>query len=223
MRRFVDAAGGASAARILVITWASSQPERIFAVWAEELAPFIERSRLEEAERAPLADRARFLAQLVRSTALFFTGGDQSRIMQVLSSDPEVAQTIRTLYRRGIPIGGTSAGAAVLSSLMFTGREDPAVIDPAATGLAEGFGLVSNVLFDTHFLRRQRENRLFGAVLGNPSFLGVGIDENTALWIKDDRLAEVMGPTQVMVVRVEGARLFQVRLYLAGETFDLRH
>jgi cyanophycinase len=76
---------------------------------------------------------------------------------------------------------------------------------------------------DQHFVKRQRENRLFGLILAHPELLGVGIDEGSALVVRDGRFGEVVGSSPVMLV--DGARdkgALVVRLARPGQTIDLR-
>ena len=76
------------------------------------------------------------------------------------------------------------------------------------------------MILDQHFVRRQRENRLFSLVLAHPRLLGVGIDEGAALLVRADRHAEAVGGP---VMAVDGRHQGELRVYLMnpGETFDL--
>jgi cyanophycinase len=157
-----------------------------------------------------------------RATGIFFGGGDQGRIMDVLQ-DRELADALRDRYRQGVVFGGTSAGTAVMSNLMITGASDPTVVDGRSVEVRAGLGLLPGVILDQHFLKRQRQNRLFGLVLDHPRLLGVGVDEGTALAVTDNRHAEVVGPGSVMMVdAVVGTDDLVVSLVRPGETFDLR-
>ncbi|MCV5111842.1 hypothetical protein OFM52_31795, partial [Escherichia coli] len=60
-------------------------------------------------------------------------------------------------------------------------------------------GLIEDVIFDQHFLVRQRHNRLFGLLIRFPDALGIGIDEDTAVLIEDNRRLTVVGKTFVMI------------------------
>ncbi len=95
---------------------------------------------------------------------------------------------MRTRHAEGVVFGGTSAGAAVMSLRMITGEGDFTVIDGDQVEVRAGLGLLPGVIVDQHFVKRQRENRLFGLVLKHPDERGVGIDEGTALLV-DERAA----------------------------------
>jgi cyanophycinase len=82
---------------------------------------------------------------------------------------------------------------------MITGEADLQGITPQATRLADGLGLWSEVIVDQHFLKRQRFNRLFSAVLDHPDKIGVGIDEGTVVIVGPDDW-EVIGAGKVLVI-----------------------
>ncbi len=219
--RFVDWSGKEKA-RILIITWASGVPAESFESLKKDFASF----KLESFEHAPDApldagSRAKFLEQLKNATGVFFSGGDQNRIMEVLKDEP-LYKRLREKYDTGTVFGGTSAGTALMSSPMITGENDLTVIDARKVGTRRGLGLLPNAIIDQHFIVRQRENRLFGLVLASPKMLGIGIDEDMALLVTDNRTAEVVGATYVMIVDGSNKKAtFVINLLKAGEKFDL--
>jgi cyanophycinase len=130
-------------------------------------------------------------------------------------------------------VGGTSAGAAIMSRTMLTGedrqgKEALSEFGPGAYRTREGMGfLPERVIVDQHFLRRSRQNRLFSVVMEHPDHLGLGIDEATALVVKDGR-ATVVGKRSVMVfdpagMSLNGASFRDLRIHLlrAGQSIDL--
>src|SRR3546814_11825572 len=58
--------------------------------------------------------------------------------------------------------------------------------------MAPGLGFVRDAIIDQHFAERGRIGRLLGAVAQNPRVLGIGIDEDTAILLRDAAL-EVLG------------------------------
>jgi cyanophycinase len=84
---------------------------------------------------------------------------------------------------------------------MITGEGDFTVIDGTKVQTTTGLGLLpENVIVDQHFIKRQRQNRLFGLILGDRKAIGIGIDEGTALIVSDNRIGEVVGASKVMIV-----------------------
>lgn len=222
MKKFVDWSGGAKS-KILVITWASGVPDESYAS-LEKAFQTANAGLVEHAPIRPLdaETRARFVEQLNSASGVFFSGGDQNRIMDVLADDG-LFQLVKAKYNSGTPFGGTSAGAAVMSDPMMTGEADLKILDGSKVGVRKGLGLVPNVIFDQHFLVRQRYGRLFGLIIANPKMLGIGIDEDTSVMIEDNRRLTVVGATQVMFVNSKkGAQPFSLSFLKAGERFDLK-
>ena len=243
MQRFVDLAGGPDSARIVVIPMASSSPAETGREHAAQLRDLGAEARplVLDRQRADGADAARAVR---RASGIWFPGGSQSRLADTLRSTAVLA-AIRERNREGAAVGGTSAGAAVMSDSMITGDQirpdadtagyygdefpriarDYIVLDP-------GFGLLSGVVVDQHFLRRERHNRLISVVLDHPRLLGVGIDESTAVIVRTDGTWEVAGRSTALVVDARNARVtppgsgvlgaVDVRVHVlpAGATFD---
>lgn len=110
-----------------------------------------------------------------------------------------------------------------MSPTMITGNGDFKVIDAAKVETRPGLGLLPGTIVDQHFIARQRQNRLLGLVLGNPQALGVGVDEDTALLVVDDRYAEVVGVSYVTIVDAQARSGALVLTMLEpGRRFDLR-
>ncbi|HEY0809812.1 MAG TPA: cyanophycinase, partial [Longimicrobiales bacterium] len=154
-------------------------------------------------------------------TGIWFGGGDQSRLTAAIAGTP-VEAAIRSRYQRaGTVVGGTSAGAAVMSRMMITGDErnfggkrPPSdssqafiTIDRNNVVTADGFGYIDNVIIDQHFVRRRRHNRLVSLVLENPKLVGAGIDESTALEVRPDGTWRVLGESVVVIYDARKARI----------------
>lgn len=221
MKKFVEWSGGSNA-KILVITWASGEPDASFDAFKRDLGVVLSTNAVHAPIRPLDAEkRVRFIAQLNAATGVFFSGGDQNRIMDVLA-DEGLQSLLRSKYAAGTPFGGTSAGAAVMSDPMMTGEADLKILDGTKVGVRKGLGLIKDVIFDQHFLARQRHNRLFGLIIVSPKMLGIGIDEDTAVLIEDNRKLTVAGRSQVMFVFAKDAkRPFLLDFLHAGDSFDL--
>jgi cyanophycinase len=223
MSKFVEWAGK-ERAHILVIPWATAEPEESFAYLKKDFAAFNPKE-IELAPIAPLNEqkKSKFLGQLKKATGVFFTGGDQVKIMDVLK-DESLLQILKQRYSAGTVFGGTSAGAAIMSRQMITGEGDFTVIDGKKVQTSLGLGLLPDeVIVDQHFIKRQRQNRLFGLILQNREKFGLGIDEGTALVLTDNRYGEVVGTSQIMMVNAkERNGALTVYLMQPGKKFDLR-
>ena len=150
-------------------------------------------------------DRVKARAALESATLIWMPGGDQNRFMKAIEGTG-LAEVIHARYRAGAVVGGTSAGAAVLSEAMITGEADLKSLTAGKTVLAKGLGLLTDVIVDQHFLQRQRGNRLISAVLDRPTMVGIGIDEATAVIFRGSGL-EVVGKSSVVVVDPRAAKV----------------
>jgi cyanophycinase len=169
--------------------------------------------------------------------AVFFTGGDQLRITSELGGSL-VADEIAKIYEQGGLIAGTSAGASVMSeSMLVGGPSDASYRGNSGVKMAPGLGFMKNVIIDQHFAERGRIGRLLGAISQNPKYLGIGIDEDTAIIVKGDEKLSVIGCGTVYVIDARGATesnisecdedralsIFNVKIHLLsqGDSFDI--
>jgi cyanophycinase len=155
-----------------------------------------------------------------------------------------VHDTLHALYERGAVLGGTSAGAAIMSAIMITGderlnRDSTNPFTAIRTGnvvTTRGLGFMQTVIIDQHFIKRKRHNRLISLVLENPSLIGVGIDEATAIIVSPDSTFRVAGEGTVMVldpgrsspVRTDrggnlAASNILMHILKAGDVYDMRY
>jgi cyanophycinase len=129
-----------------------------------------------------------------------------------------VQRKLLKLYQAGAVMGGTSAGAALMSKVMITGDEKLnrdtinafVVIRKDNIVTVEGMGFLTNAIIDQHFVRRKRHNRLISVVLEHPDLVGVGIDEATAIIVRRGELFDVTGRGSVVVydaTRARGTRM----------------
>ena len=201
LKRFVKLCGGRRA-RIVIIPTASSLADtgdRYIEIFSK--IGVSDAVSLPIAERAD-ADREAYIEQLENATGIFITGGNQLRLSTILGGT-RVAQKVRRLNAAGIHVAGTSAGAAIMPEHMIAGGSMG--LSPRADGvnLAPGLGLTNAIIIDQHFSQRDRLGRLLTSVSYNPFLMGVGIDEDTALFIGPDQVCEVEGSGSVTIIDPE--------------------
>jgi cyanophycinase len=121
-----------------------------------------------------VANGESFVAPIRQATGVWIAGGRQTLIAAAYTGT-RVERELHALLERGGVIGGTSAGAACLSRIMIV-RGDVYNVP--------GFGLLPGTIVDQHFVKRDRKSRLVAALAKHPAWLGVGIDENTALVVR---------------------------------------
>jgi cyanophycinase len=235
VQRFVDLAGGRGKAKIVVFAMASSDGRAS----GEEKAADLRKLGAQAENIYVDHDEANSDAVVQRMagvTGVWFGGGDQLLLTRALLGT-RVERAIHERYRAGAVIGGTSAGAAVMSTPMLTGEEThvggvrpPADSTDAFMTIARdnvvtvnGFGLIEGAIVDQHFLRRRRHNRLISVVLEKAPHLGVGIDESTALIVHPDGHWSVLGESAATVYDARHAAITPPGAPVLGETGMLLH
>ncbi|MFZ5638723.1 MAG: isoaspartyl peptidase/L-asparaginase [Pseudomonadota bacterium] len=150
------------------------------------------------------ANDPRILDSLARADGIFIAGGDQARYVRYWRGTP-IAEALDAHVRAGKPLGGTSAGLAMLGEYLYGAMDGGSIRSPEA--LADPLGpavtieggflhiqTLRGVVTDTHFSERDRLGRLFAflakaeTLTGEPRrpLLGLGVDESAALAVDGD-------------------------------------
>ena len=234
--RFVDICGGKKA-RIAIIPTASELEdtgrnyEKLFRKLGIRHAKVLQMLTRDDCH----ADG--FLDYIEKADGIFMTGGNQLRLSTTLGGTP-VAQLIRRRNASGMHVAGTSAGAAFMAEHMIAGGDEGSTPSPTMVTMAPGLGLTNNFIIDQHFRQRDRLGRLLTALAYNPFAVGIGLDEDTAAFIRPGDDLEVVGsggitiidPTNLSYSSMDRARsgdpvsLIDVKLHIliAGGRFDIQ-
>ncbi len=198
LRRFVGLAGGA-AARIVVIPTASQlrdtgpRYERLFRELGAGQATALDFDTRRDAEEPGRME------VLQAATGVFFTGGNQLRLSTLIGGTP-IAKAVRMMNAAGVPVAGTSAGAAFICEHMIAFGDEGSTPIAGSVRLAPGLGLTNRFVIDQHFRQRDRLGRLLTALAYNPFAVGIGLDEDTAAFIAPDSTVHVEGSGGITVV-----------------------
>jgi cyanophycinase len=212
--RFLNLAGGCNA-RLVIIPTASERADRAvldpsLKYWMSQRVASVRIIHTRDRRRA---NDPAFVKPLVEATGVWLTGGDQCRLVSAYGGTL-VERELEQLLARGGVVGGTSAGASAMSGLMIEGG------DPVAR-LGHGFGFLSRVVVDQHFGNRHRLGRLLGVLAKNPAYVGLGIDEESAVVVKGDTLS-VLGNARVwLCLPASGSQPADVRVLHSGEHVTL--
>lgn len=234
LRRFLEVSGGKKA-RVVIIPTASTLEDT-----GRRYEKLFKKLGAQEARALSIAARSdaakeECLAYVEKADAIFVTGGNQLRLSTILGGTP-LAKAIRRANARGVSVGGTSAGAAILSEHMIAHGAEGNTPKVGMVALAPGFGLTNRFIIDQHFRQRDRLGRLLTALAYNPFAVGLGLDEDTAAFIDGDGKLTVVGKGALTLVDVselehsslaetqEGmpVSLINVRIHVLvqGGTFD---
>ena len=150
------------------------------------------------------------IKQLIENAeCIFIAGGDQAKYFKYWH-ESGVSQAIQHHINQGKPIGGTSAGLAILGEKAYVALHEGSL--DSVTALLNPFHpyitlhdsicsipLLRGIITDTHFMQRNRIGRLIVFLLRTLSFeentgwIGLGVDEATALWVDADGQGQVYG------------------------------
>lgn len=149
------------------------------------------------------------LASIAKADGIFIAGGDQARYVRFWKGTP-VAAALDAHVRAGKPLGGTSAGLAILGEFLYGATDGGSIRSPEA--LADPLGpavtieqdflrieRLRGIVTDTHFKERNRLGRLFAfltkaqTLTGTPRrpLQGLGVDESAALAVEADGSARI--------------------------------
>jgi cyanophycinase len=148
------------------------------------------------------------LARLEHAEAVFLAGGDQANYVRFWKDTP-VQATLNALARRGVPVGGTSAGLAVLGEFSFAALEDTVT---SAEALADSYSpkvtlergflalpRMNGIITDSHFVPRDRLGRLLVFLARivqdgwSPTARAIAVDQEAALLVEADGSAAAVG------------------------------
>lgn len=236
LKEFIRLAGE-SKARIAIMTVATDKPEE----YADEYKRVFKKLGVDDARMVDVSLRKdthdpKALEIIEQATGIFFTGGDQLHITSLMGGT-EMQELIRRKYEEGAVLGGTSAGAAMMSNSMIIRGESNCTPRFGGMEIGPGMDFLPDTMIDTHFSQRGRFGRLLTAIAHYPQDLGFGIDENTALVVSDGKL-KVLGENTVTVIdagditytnlpdleRDQALTLHRVKIHVLseGHKFDLK-
>lgn len=231
---------------IAVLPMSSAETDTSFFYFVKSLAPVCKNAIVNLNFNSADVTNKRRLDSLKSARLIFVTGGDQSRFMRIVLNTP-VYEAIHFAFDHGAMVAGSSAGAAVMSEHMITGRafnRSAAGITDTVTGetvktvradnleFTSGLGLVTKAIIDQHFIVRSRYNRLLSALQAHPDKYCIGVDESTGILVKGNEV-QVFGEGQVVVfskpegMNVTGKGLIRfsdlrMQVLTAGDKFEIK-
>jgi cyanophycinase len=222
VKRFIDLAGGPDAPIVIIPTAGEADGNydeycRCLRQWREHGATKL--TVLHTRDRK-VANSEAFVKAIREARGVFFGGGRQWRLADSYL-DTLTHKALADVLARGGVIGGSSAGASILTSFMVRGdtKSNEKMIGDHTVGL----GFLKNAAVDQHLLRRNRQFDMLEVIDKFPHLLGLGLDEDTAIVVQGDQF-DVIGRSYVVVYSntpVAGAsgRFFFMG---AGDRFDMK-
>lgn len=204
-----------------IITTASSVPDEVEKTYREAFAnmdfhnvQFLHIGNNEQ------ANNPEYVKRIEEAYAVFFSGGDQFRLGTILGAS-DVVEAIQKRYEDDpdFILAGTSAGAMAASELMiYEGAQHEAMLQ-GSVRMSSGLRFITGCIIDTHFIKRGRFERLAQSLVMNPTCIGIGLGEDTALLIKEGNKAECKGSG--MVIIIDGKDIGHTNVSYAEEDIPL--
>lgn len=221
LKEFVRLAKGGKAS-IVVMTVATDHPEEVGA----EYRKVFKRLGAGDVKVVDVSQREdttseKAMKALEEATALFFTGGDQLHITALMGGT-EMDKLIKHRHDRGLVLGGTSAGAAMMSNSMTLSGDSECNPRSGSVEIGPGMDFIMGALIDTHFSQRGRHGRLITAIAHYPQELGLGIDEDTAMIVTGNEF-EVIGSGAVTVIDAGGITHTNLHELEKGDSLELHN
>ncbi|MFC4634725.1 cyanophycinase [Dokdonia ponticola] len=199
LSRVVKESGGPEAL-IIVIPTASSIPvevgENYLSAFDKLGCTNVHVMDIRKKEDSELAEN---IALIKKADCIMFSGGNQSKITKKIGHTTIHKILIDRYENDHLVIAGTSAGAMCMSKEMITGGSSTESFIKGAVGMGEGMDFISNLIIDSHFIKRGRFGRLAEAVAKFPKHFGIGLAEDTGLVIKNGHTFEVIGSGMVIL------------------------
>lgn len=214
---FVERAGGKDA-RIVVITNASEAGDTSWQRTLDTLSARIGAKRVSRMHLTTIeeANDDKLLKPLREATGIYFTGGRQWRIAEVYLNTKAHREMFKLLERGGV-IAGSSAGASIQGSFLWRG--DTRGAQHLIGDHTQGLGFLKLSVIDQHILTRNRQHDLAAFVAAAPEYIGIGLDESTAIEVQGDQFT-VVGKSYVAVHCKEFEKFIFLR---KGQQFDLKN
>ena len=145
------------------------------------------------------------LKELDKIDTVYFTGGDQVRLMNILGRSKFLDKLVKKVSEGKLNYVGTSAGAmSAGTNIIYDGDYKGMLKGFLKTD--EGFDILKDILIDTHFNKRHRFCRLSQGLMENVGKIGIGLCEDTALFIDTDLLCKVVGNKDVFILDVRNSK-----------------
>lgn len=201
LNKIVELASKKGNPKIEVVTTASSIPEEVGRTYIKAFKRLgcTSVGHLKIATREE-ADLPKTLERLEQANCLLFSGGDQLRLCSILGGTQFIHRLKERYQHDHFVIAGTSAGAAAMSHTMISAGPEEKAYLKGEVQLSIGFGLIQNVIIDTHFDTRGRFGRLAQAITNQPGELGIGLDEDTGVIVEKGYRLKAIGSSSVVLI-----------------------
>ncbi len=191
---------------VLVIPTASSLPEELGPSYVKVFHDLkVKNVEVVDIRNREDACKEEYIELVRKAAGIMFTGGDQLKLTSILGGTDFMRLIKERYYNDSLVVGGTSAGAAAMSTQMIYQGMSGAGFIKGSVSITAGLELLNDVAIDTHFITRGRIVRMAQMLATNPTFIGVGLEEDTGIVVKEGKELEVIGSGLVVIVDGRGS------------------
>ena len=195
---------GGENSNFLVIPTASMIPKQVGKNYKKALKKLgCTNINIKNISKRSQCDKKSIQQLFIDADCIFFTGGDQSRIVDIIGGTAVHDIIFDRLRNENIVLSGTSAGAMSMSKEMIMGGSSIECLVKGSVKMREGMNYIPDMIIDSHFVNRGRFGRLAEAVARFPELIGIGLAEDTGLIIKNNQF-KVIGSGMVIVFDPSG-------------------
>ncbi|WP_345252791.1 cyanophycinase [Flaviaesturariibacter amylovorans] len=201
LKKFVELTGKENP-QIEVLTTASSEGDESFQDYCTALAELnvSHIGHIHHNSRKGAINDERLVERVQNADAFFFAGGDQLKYTSIYGGTSFLAALKKRYIYDSIVVAGTSAGAMCLSTPMIYAGNDEVHELGGMIKVTTGFEFLKDVCIDTHFVHRGRVVRMAQVIVTNPNCIGIGIEEDTAIIIRNGLEGDVIGTGTIIVL-----------------------
>jgi cyanophycinase len=187
---------------IEVITTASNEGDEMFKTYQEVFKELkiTNLGHIHHAAREEVMKDKKLVERVNKADAFFFTGGDQLLLTSLYGGSDFLTQLKERYITQPIVVAGTSAGAMAMSTpMIYAGSKDKQQLT-GSIKITTGLEFLKDVCIDTHFVDRGRFIRMAQVIATNPTSIGIGIGEDTAIVVRKGTESEIIGSGVVIVI-----------------------
>lgn len=185
-----------------LVTTATSEPEEVADAYRRTFHTLgFENMNIMHIESREQAEDEEIIERINKAHTLMFSGGDQFKLTTILGGTKFI-ERIADKYcsDKTFTVAGTSAGAHAMAKIMIYEGSTLESILKGDVKTMSGLGLIDSCIMDTHFVKRGRFGRLASAVITNPTCVGIGLGEDTALIVKGTGHMKCIGSGMVTII-----------------------
>lgn len=164
-----------------------------------------------------------YIDRIKKADGVMFTGGNQLRLSMIFGGTEFLRILSERYLQENFVIAGTSAGAMAMSNTMIYQGASREALLKGEVKITTGLAFIKDVIIDSHFVTRGRFGRLAQAVASNPGCIGIGLGEDTGVFITEGNKMEAIGSGMVLIFDGHDIRHSNIADLEEGSPISIEH